>query len=650
MFSINSDESVTALRSESTPKTSYLDQNLWHQFSSAETIEEFAQQWLTLQCGMLLGVKAGVVVYDLSHFNRSSGTPNEEKPEEGKNFAQVAHWPKLIHHLDKLYQSAEVALSKKQAVVKKLVENKDNDSVTFFHLAFPFIIQQQCVGSVVLEVSDVQEGQIAALMRQIQWGCAWFEIFEQKRTHLNTLRINQKLEALSRLVASYVDYQQYSLAAAAVLNELAIELQCERVSLGFVKGYRIEVDAISNSAKFDKKTNLLRAIQEAMQEAVDQQHSIHYPQQDGFELRKKHQVLSEIGHSGSLLSVPILELDKKDLDKVTKVRGVLLFEHQDPKYFNRDNQEYCEQIGYLIGPLLNLKKRQSRNVFQICFDTLRDLLGAIFGPRYLLSKLISLSVVVVICALAFYKTTYRVNADAVLEGWLQRTIAAPQDGFIRAVQHRPGDVVNQGDVLFQLDDKELQLEQLRWQSEKLKINQEYLDAFSSHDKTQVGILKARLAQVDANLSLVQSQIEKTQAMAPFEGVIVSGDLSQSLGSPVQKGEVLMQVAPLDKYRVILNVDEKEIRQLSLGQQGQLVLSSMPDERLDFTINRLTPMAEVTDGANIFKVEAQLDQHYEWLRPGMQGTGKIEIGEKSYLWIMSRNFMTWLKVWLWSSRI
>ena len=41
-------------------------------------------------------------------------------------------------------------------------------------------------------------------------------------------------------------------------------------------------------------------------------------------------------------------------------------------------------------------------------------------------------------------------------------------------------------------------------------------------------------------------------------VVVSGDLTQSLGAPLERGQVMLELAPLDAYRVTLQVDERDI--------------------------------------------------------------------------------------------
>jgi hypothetical protein len=110
--------------------------------------------------------------------------------------------------------------------------------------------------------------------------------------------------------------------------------------------------------------------------------------------------------------------------------------------------------------------------------------------------------------------------------------------------------------------------------------------------------------------------------------------------------VLFEVAPLDAYRVVLNVDERDVAELSPGQHGELVLAGMPYERLPFTVRQLTPISTPQEGRNFFRVEAQLEGGSVRLRPGMEGVGKVDVGERKLLWIWTHSFTEWLQLSLW----
>jgi multidrug efflux pump subunit AcrA (membrane-fusion protein) len=142
-------------------------------------------------------------------------------------------------------------------------------------------------------------------------------------------------------------------------------------------------------------------------------------------------------------------------------------------------------------------------------------------------------------------------------------------------------------------------------------------------------------------------LSRARLIAPFDGLIVAGDLSRNLGSPVERGEVLFEVAPLDGFRVVLEVDERDIADVSVGQTGQLAVASMPGERFDFMVSKITPVNEAKEGRNYFRVEAQLQGEVGRLRPGMEGVGKIFVEERKIIWIWTRKLVDWARLTLWS---
>ena len=105
---------------------------------------------------------------------------------------------------------------------------------------------------------------------------------------------------------------------------------------------------------------------------------------------------------------------------------------------------------------------------------------------------------------------------------------------------------------------------------------------------------------------------------------------------------------MEDYRIILQVDERDIGEVRIGQTGKLVLSSLPGEPLALAVSKVTPVATSEEGVNFFRVEADLtDDPPQLLRPGMEGVGKIEIDERKLAWIWSYKIMHWLRMFFWS---
>jgi multidrug resistance efflux pump len=160
------------------------------------------------------------------------------------------------------------------------------------------------------------------------------------------------------------------------------------------------------------------------------------------------------------------------------------------------------------------------------------------------------------------------------------------------------------------------------------------------------ILAAQMRQAQAQLSLVEEKLERSRITAPIAGLVVSGDLSQRLGTPVESGETLFEIAPLDAYRVVIQVDERDIAFVRVGQIGRMVLTGRPGDPIPFKVGNVTAISEQQDGRNVFRVEAEVDKTAASLRPGMEGVGKIVAGERSILWVWTHGFTDWLRLSLW----
>jgi RND family efflux transporter MFP subunit len=226
-------------------------------------------------------------------------------------------------------------------------------------------------------------------------------------------------------------------------------------------------------------------------------------------------------------------------------------------------------------------------------------------------------------------------------------IVASMPGYVAEANVRAGDLVSEGQVLARLDDKDLRLEQRKWLSEKSQLQKEYREAMAEHDGARVSILQAQLERAAAQLELTEEYLARTNVIAPLSGIVIKGDLSQSLGVPVERGQSLFEVAPLDAYRVMLEVDEREIGVLQPGQTGRLALAGFPGQRLSFVVDRITPVSTTEDGRNFFTVEGRLQETPELLRPGMQGVGKIDTGQRKLVWVWTHGLVDWLRLWTWS---
>ncbi|MCK5914354.1 MAG: HlyD family efflux transporter periplasmic adaptor subunit, partial [Desulfuromusa sp.] len=416
---------------------------------------------------------------------------------------------------------------------------------------------------------------------------------------------------------------------------------CQRVSLGFMRHNQIRIEAISQTQKIDRQANFARALRDAMNEAVDQSSVLIYPieAESSTLVIQMHTKLADQQQGSAICTIPLI--------KNGKAIGALLLERSIDEPFSEETVEQCQQVGLLIGPVLETRRREESPLPAKIYASLHSWLIKLFGPHHLPLKVTVTLSISLLLWLSLAGAMFHVSSDSFLEAGVCRAVVAPQQGFIASSAVRAGDLVQKGDLLATLDDQDLLLEQRKWQSQRAQLLKEYRQALAGYDRAEVAILKAKRAQVEAQLQLVKLQLQRTTLVAPFSGLVTSGDLSQSLGSPVERGEILYEVAPTDTYRVVMKIDDRDIGLLARGQQGQLKLSGLPNQTIGIKVERLTPVSTSGEGRNYFRVEAIMDSQSDLMRPGMEGVAKIDIGEEKLLWILSRRLVEWFRMFAWN---
>ena len=596
------------------------ESELWARLSHASDADSFASNWLDIQCRLFDGVILGVVILRTS---------------EAGTFAPAALWPEGIEGNPKLAVVVERAMAERRVAIqgaKRVARRKDP-----VFIAHPVLVDDQLYGAVALEVEGRSETALRELVQRLGWGIGWLETLARRKTFTSKARLVTVLE----LIATSLHHDRFQAAATAVVTELATTLACERVSIGFTKSKHIRVRALSHSAAFGKKTNLIRALGAAMDEAADQLATVVYPAHKGgpFQVTRAHAELTQQHGAGTVCTVPLTEGGQ--------VIGALTLERPVGEAFDARTVELCEHAALLVGPVLDVKRKEDRWLIQKAADSMVTHLRHLVGPRHMALKLWVAAVVAAVAFFSIAEGDYQVTADAALEGAVQRAIAAAMPGYIAEAGARAGDIVRQGDLLAAIDDRDLRLERLNWVSQRAQRQREYSEALAAHERARVRVLGAQLDQAEAQLALIDEQLSRTRILAPFDGIVVNGDLSQSLGAPVERGDVLFELAPLNAYRVIMKVDERDIARVEIDQEGYLALSSMPNEKLPLVVEKITPVSEVEEGRNYFRVEAAAKGGIDKLRPGMEGVGKIHIERRKLVWIWTQKLVHWLRMWVWS---
>lgn len=433
-------------------------------------------------------------------------------------------------------------------------------------------------------------------------------------------------------------------AAAEAATWLAGAFGLERVAIGLVERHAVELLAVSHGASLDRRQDFNTRIVAAMDEAIDQGTAISLPQAADSQAQPRitlaHAELSR-NSGNAVCTIPFIDPASGEL------AGALMFERQGAAPFEgRDLALGAAMVG-AIAPLLLLKRGAELAWWQRLAADGRSFLTRLRQPGQYGFKAMALLPPLALLLLVLAPLPYHVNAPVRLEGAIQRALVANDDGFIQQVMVRPGDLVKTGQLLVEMAQQDLLVQRSKLESELAQQEGAYGMALASADRGQLIASQAKADQARAQLELIAQQIERASIRAPFDGVIISGDLTQSLGAPVQRGGLLMVVAPRDRYRLIVEADERDINDVAIGAAGAITLAAMPDQSIAFRTERIAPVAVTRNGRHFFEVEGRLDSTAVTIRPGLEGVARIEAPSRSLASAWGHRVWVWLRMSLWS---
>lgn len=329
------------------------------------------------------------------------------------------------------------------------------------------------------------------------------------------------------------------------------------------------------------------------------------------------------------------------------VRGVLLARHQEYKeLLPAPVLDIFRASSSLAEPILRHWQKAERPLWQHVAASIVVVYRKLTGSGYLTWKVAVVAGLLILAVLTFWPVNDLVKADLVIEGKTRWVITAPEAGFLATVAVRPGDHVKSDQLLATLDTRDLLVEQAKQQSASDQADGHLRKAMGEGEAADSAQAVADLHQAQAQLALVESKLSRSMIKAPMTGIVVSGDWTQQIGSPVENGKELFQIAEDGSYRAILHVLDSDIARVHVGQEGHLRLTSLPAQTFDFSVTRVTAMASVQANNNGFRVEAKWVGDVPKLSPGMQGVGKVIVGQTNLITKWTRPLINWLRMKLW----
>lgn len=341
-----------------------------------------------------------------------------------------------------------------------------------------------------------------------------------------------------------------------------------------------------------------------------------------------HQQLFKQLKVAQIVSVPLV-------DSSSVVRGVWVLAFAD-RAGTAEGRTFLRVAASPVAAAIAVLQRAERHWLVRQF-------AAVFNCQWLTRWRLVTGIVAVTAALLCWPVQHIVTCECELQAVKRRTVAAPFDGKLEVAIVRPGDLVTVGELLARLDGRELRMEQAGLEADLMRVAKKRDGEMAEKNHGEASVLSFELDRIDAKLQLIESKYDHLEIRSPIEGLVLTGDLRREEGMPLERGQKLFEIAPLDSMIVEVSIPESDLRYVSADVPADIVLESDIGSTLTTSLQRIHPRGEIRNQSHVFIGECSLANESRSLRPGMHGQARLKAGRCLLGWRLFHRFWEQLRL-------
>lgn len=211
----------------------------------------------------------------------------------------------------------------------------------------------------------------------------------------------------------------------------------------------------------------------------------------------------------------------------------------------------------------------------------------------------------------------------------QQAVRQAEANWRNAAQHYDRTRILQGRGFVgqaQLDEaqRNLDVAQSQWRTAQLQFES------NSTQGSDVRLAQAALEQAEASLHMAQAKLRYTRITAPTAGTLITRAIEP--GNVVQPGKVLMVLSPEGKTQLVVQIDERNMAAVQLGQPALSAADAYPNQRFAATVSYINPAVDSQRGSVEIKLDVATPPSY--LRQDMTVSVDIEVARRPDTLILS----------------
>lgn len=432
--------------------------------------------------------------------------------------------------------------------------------------------------------------------------------------------------------------------AFSITNELRNKLGLEQVALAIRIRSRAHILSISGLDQVSPRSPGVVALRSAMEECLDAGETIVFHRgtewSDGPEgpVYLLHKQWHGVASGDAVASIPLRENGR--------TMAVLSFRSRADHPLPPQQIELIRQRVEAITPALLLAKRATRGVGRHVLDTIEASYDDLFSSGGIGRKVGTAVGVAAALVFAFGSMNYDLNVPCRVAPAELRHLSVPFAGRLAASYVVAGDHVTRGQVLAEIDTQELEQQERELEAQWQVHERERDRALALNRPSDAQVALANRKLIEARLDIVKHRIGLASIVAPFDGIVVEGDLRKSVGIVLAQGEPLYNVARPDHWSLEIEIPERAAADVRVDLLGTFASFANPRRPAPFRVVRVSPTATVVRERNIFVAEADVESDVVSLRPGMEGIARVRVGRRPIRWVTFHRILDYLYLHLW----
>lgn len=444
-----------------------------------------------------------------------------------------------------------------------------------------------------------------------------------------------RMAALSELISHMESAEDVTDTYQVLAEQLKSYLSVDRVLVGRCSDRSVEckLTAVSGVLSFHPRGELAVAAQAVLQECIARGEAVCWPTTDvarsGGLLA--HQQFSQTADVSAIFSAPLRDVNGQ-------LRGAWMVIGDARRVHSQNVIRFLQTAGTPVASALKLVSRAQKGRIHQAVEAMQQWACEKRG-RAIMTSLALFALLLCI------PVHYHAKCDCTVEPVMRRFVAAPFNAPLEKAFVEPGDLVEKGQLLARIDGRELRMELSGTRADLHRATKQRAGHLALHDSGESEIARHEVDRLRMRTDLLEHRRQNVDICSPISGVVVSGDLEDVEGMPLEKGQTLFEISPLDEMIVEVSIAEDDYAYVRAGMPVSLRLDAFPLRKFNGSIQRVHPRAELRDESNVFVAEVFLQDAGVGFRPGMRGTAKIKADRAPLGWNWFRRPITAVVAWL-----